>query len=111
MAKTSTPKLPKTVAGREVPKALRRGVFAELLNSPVGHLVLADALVAGAAAAATALRNHTGGLLTTIHRGHRMIEIRRPAPCLHILRDMFERRHRQPSCSPGGTLSARLPSE
>ena len=47
MAKTSTPKLPKKVAGFEVAKVLRRGVLAELLNSPVGRLALAEALVAG----------------------------------------------------------------
>ena len=67
MAKTSTLMLPKKVAGLEVPKkvaglevakVLRRGVLAELLNSPVARFALAEALVAGAAAAATALRNH-----------------------------------------------------
>ena len=45
MAKTSTLKLPKKVAGLEVAKVLRRGVLAELLNSPVGCL-LAEALLA-----------------------------------------------------------------
>jgi hypothetical protein len=56
--KKSTPKLPKKVAGVAVPKVLRRGTIADILNSPVGRLILAEALVAGAAAAAAALKNY-----------------------------------------------------
>ena len=57
-SKKSTPKLPKKIAGVAVPKSLRSGAIAGLLDSPAGRLVLAEALVAGAAAAATALRNY-----------------------------------------------------
>jgi hypothetical protein len=56
--KKGTPKLPKKVAGVAVPKVLRRGAIADILNSPVGRLILAEALVAGAAAAAAALKNY-----------------------------------------------------
>ena len=63
MAKKSTPKkdspkLPKKVAGIAVPKVLRRGTIADILHSPVGRLILAEALVAAAAAAAAALKNY-----------------------------------------------------
>ena len=49
--------LPKTFAGMKVPKALRNSsMIAALINNPVGREVLADALLAGATAAAAALR-------------------------------------------------------
>jgi hypothetical protein len=51
MAKSTTRKLPKKIAGVTVPKFLRQpGTIAEFLNSPVGRAVLAEALVAAAAA-------------------------------------------------------------
>jgi hypothetical protein len=49
--------LPKTFAGMKVPKALRNSsMISALINNPVGREVLADALLAGATAAAAALR-------------------------------------------------------
>src|SRR5215217_8629342 len=51
MAKSDTLKLPKKIAGVKVPKALRHpGTIADFLNSPVGRFVLAEALIAAAAA-------------------------------------------------------------
>lgn len=56
MAKQSKPKLPKTVAGVKVPKALRKsGVLATMVGSPTGRQLVADALVAAGAAAAAVL--------------------------------------------------------
>jgi hypothetical protein len=56
MAKSEKAKLPKTVAGLKVPKALRKsGVLETLVGSHAGRQILADALVAAAAAAAAAL--------------------------------------------------------
>ena len=47
----NTLKLPKKIAGVTVPKFLRQpGTITDFLNSPVGRLVLADALIAAAAA-------------------------------------------------------------
>ena len=55
MAKKKTG-IPKKVAGIKVPKALRRSkMLRHLLASPVGRKILADALIAGAGAAATTL--------------------------------------------------------
>lgn len=49
-------KIPKKVAGIRIPKAIRRStLLRSLLNSPMGRNIVADALVAGAAAAAAAL--------------------------------------------------------
>ena len=50
MAKRDTLKLPKKIAGVKVPKILRHGTATEFLNSPVGRFVLAEALIAAAAA-------------------------------------------------------------
>ena len=51
MAKRDTRKLPKKIAGVKVPKFLRQpGTITDFLNSPVGRLVLAEALLAAAAA-------------------------------------------------------------
>ena len=50
MAKSDTLKLPKRIAGVKVPKVLRHGTVTEFLNSPVGRFVLAEALIAAAAA-------------------------------------------------------------
>ena len=51
MADDDTLKLPKKIAGVKVPKFLRRpGTFRDLLDSPVGRAVLAEALLAAAAA-------------------------------------------------------------
>ena len=48
--------LPKKVAGYKVPKRLRRSrVLRSLLRSPMGRQITADALVAGAGAAAAVL--------------------------------------------------------
>src|SRR5689334_16904247 len=48
---TNTLKLPKKIAGVRVPKFLRQpGMITDFLNSPVGRLVLAEALIAAAAA-------------------------------------------------------------
>ena len=51
MAKSNTLKLPKSIAGIKVPKFLRTpGTIEQFLNSPVGRVVLAEALIAAAAA-------------------------------------------------------------
>src|SRR3954453_4625073 len=51
MAKMDTLKLPKTIAGVKVPKFLRHpGTILEILNSPAGRLVIAEVLIAAAAA-------------------------------------------------------------
>ena len=52
-------KLPKSVLGIKVPKALRKSKSVDtLLKSPTGREILAGALVAGATAAASALARH-----------------------------------------------------
>jgi hypothetical protein len=57
--KAAAAKLPKTVAGVKVPKAIREsGIVAKFLNHPLGRQILADALVAAAGAAAAALVKH-----------------------------------------------------
>jgi len=48
-------KIPKTVAGVKVPKALRKGLTASLLDNPRTRELLADVLLAAAGAAAAAL--------------------------------------------------------
>jgi hypothetical protein len=56
MAKKSKAKLPKTVAGVKVPKVIRTsGLLDELLNSPLGREILAEAIVAAAGAVASVL--------------------------------------------------------
>jgi hypothetical protein len=48
--------IPKKIAGFKVPKSLRKSALLDnLLKSSVGRTILADALTAGAAAAAAAL--------------------------------------------------------
>lgn len=55
MAKKSKSLLPKTIAGLKVPKAVRKGQFGEMLASPTGQKLLAQAILAvGSAAAASA---------------------------------------------------------
>ena len=52
-------KVPKAVAGVPVPKRLRKAsIITSVLNHPLGRRILADALVAAAGAAATALNRH-----------------------------------------------------
>ena len=56
MAKADRTKLPKTIAGFKVPKAVRKSEFVEALAaSPTGRRLLADALIAAASAASAAL--------------------------------------------------------
>jgi hypothetical protein len=56
MGKKNKMALPKKVAGIKVPKSLRKSrLLRSLLASPLGRKVAADALVAGAGAAATVL--------------------------------------------------------
>ena len=56
MAKKTKAKLPKTIAGVKVPKAVRTsGLLDELLNSQLGREILAEALVAAAGAVASVL--------------------------------------------------------
>jgi Pyruvate/2-oxoacid:ferredoxin oxidoreductase gamma subunit len=51
--------LPKRIAGVKVPKALRRSrLIDSLLRNPAGRKIVADALIAGATAAATVLVEH-----------------------------------------------------
>jgi hypothetical protein len=51
-------KVPKTVAGVKVPKALRKGLVGSLLENPRSREILADVLLAAAGAAAAALVKH-----------------------------------------------------
>jgi hypothetical protein len=52
-------KVPKSVFGMKLPKQLRKaGIVKMAFSSPVGRLVLAEALVAAAGAAAAALAKH-----------------------------------------------------
>ena len=51
-------KVPKTVAGVKVPKALRKGLVGSLLDNPRAREILADVLLAAAGAAAAALVKH-----------------------------------------------------
>ncbi len=56
MAKKTKAKLPKTIAGVKVPKAVRTsGLLDELLNSPLGREILAEGIVAAAGAVASVL--------------------------------------------------------
>ncbi|MBM1174733.1 hypothetical protein [Microvirga arabica] len=56
MAKKSKAKLPKTIAGVTVPKAVRTsGLLDELLNSQLGREILSEAIVAAAGAVASVL--------------------------------------------------------
>lgn len=58
MAKDAAFKLPKRIAGIKVPKALRKAAaIGEFLNSPTGRVILAEVLMAAAAA----LKNHKPG--------------------------------------------------
>jgi len=58
LAKKKT-KVPKKVAGVKVPKSVRKATIIDtVLNHPIGRAVLADALVAAAAAASAALVKH-----------------------------------------------------
>ena len=51
--------IPKLVAGVPVPKRLRKASFiTSILNHPLGRTILADAILAAAGAAATALNKH-----------------------------------------------------
>lgn len=62
-------KLPKTIAGIKVPKRLRKaGAVTAILNNPLGRSILADALVAAAGAAATAIARHrsSGGQVAQV---------------------------------------------
>ena len=51
MAKKSKNFLPKRIAGVKVPKAVRKGRFGELLASPAGQALLAEAVMAVGAVA------------------------------------------------------------
>jgi hypothetical protein len=53
--------IPKKIAGFKVPKAVRQSkLLRNLLANPVGRQILADALIAGAGAAATTLVRDRG---------------------------------------------------
>jgi hypothetical protein len=55
-------KVPKTIAGMKVPKALRKGLASSLLDNPRTREILADVLMAAAGAAAAALvKNRPSG--------------------------------------------------
>jgi hypothetical protein len=51
-------KVPKTIAGVKVPKALRKGLVGSMLDNPRTREILADMLLAAAGAAAAALVKH-----------------------------------------------------
>jgi hypothetical protein len=68
MAKTT--KLPKKVAGYRVPKSLRKSkLLRALLNHPLGRDVLANALTAGAGAAAAVLMQNREEIVTAGVKG------------------------------------------
>ena len=50
MAKHSKLKLPKRIAGIKIPKVVRKGPLGQFLNSGAGQMVLAETLMAAAAA-------------------------------------------------------------
>jgi len=55
-------KIPKKIAGVKIPKILRKdSLLKSLLNSPTGRQIIANALVAAAGAAASALLAGTEG--------------------------------------------------
>jgi hypothetical protein len=59
-------KLPKTIGGIKVPKALRKSLASSLLDSPKAREILADVIMAAAGAAAAALvRNRASGQQVT----------------------------------------------
>lgn len=55
VAKKDKVRIPKTIAGIEVPKSLRKGLASSLLDNPRTREILADVLMAAAGAAAAAL--------------------------------------------------------
>ena len=58
MAKNSKSFLPKRIAGVKVPKAVRKSQFGQMLASPSGQKLLAEAIVAvGAIASAKRVKN------------------------------------------------------
>ena len=65
-------KLPKKVAGYKVPKSVRKSkLLRALLNNSVGRDVLANALTAGAGAAAAVLIENRDEIATTGKKGAR----------------------------------------
>jgi hypothetical protein len=71
MAKKSNP-IPKKVAGVKIPKALRKSkMLRSLLNSPMGREIVANALTAGAGAAAAVLVRERGEVADATREGAR----------------------------------------
>lgn len=61
MAKQASVKLPKRVAGVKIPKAVRKGPIGHFLKSSAGQLVIAETLLAAAAAFTAAKADTTVG--------------------------------------------------
>ena len=61
MSKQVDFKLPKRVAGIKIPKVIRKGALGHFLNSKAGQLVLAETLLAAAAAFTAAKADTTVG--------------------------------------------------
>lgn len=66
MAKHDKIKLPKRVAGIKIPKAIRKGPVGHFLNSGAGQLVIAETLVAAAAAFTAVKADESGKVADTL---------------------------------------------
>jgi hypothetical protein len=76
MAKKTKAKLPKTIAGVKVPKAVRTsGLLDELLNSPLGREILAEAIVAAAGAVASVLMKKRPSADQVAQAGETIVEM------------------------------------
>ncbi|HEY0963598.1 MAG TPA: hypothetical protein VGE69_14700 [Pseudomonadales bacterium] len=66
MAKHGKIKIPKRVAGVKIPKPIRKGAIGHFLNSRAGQLVIAETLVAAAAAFTAVKADDTGKVADTL---------------------------------------------
>lgn len=66
MAKHGKIKLPKRVAGVKIPKAVRKGPITHFLNSGAGQLLIAETLVAAAAAFTAVKADESGKVAETL---------------------------------------------
>jgi hypothetical protein len=72
MAKKKNNWMPKKVAGIKIPKRLRKSrMLRQLLSSSLGRDILANALTAGAGAAAAVLINHREEVAEAAKKGER----------------------------------------
>lgn len=66
MAKHGKIKLPRRIAGVKIPKAIRKGPIGHFLNSGAGQLVIAETLVAAAAAFTAVKTDESGKVADTL---------------------------------------------